>query len=102
MLVILFNSAYGVINARKQRVMAARVMGASRWQIFRDVLDDETIDLKPTTTAKDIPEWDSFNHVNIIVSSEMKFGVKFTTADVERLHNVGDFVTLVQKRLTKS
>ena len=34
-LVILFNSAYGVINARKQRVMAARVMGASRWQIFR-------------------------------------------------------------------
>ena len=37
-LVILFNSAYGVINARKQRVMAARVMGASRWQIFKDVL----------------------------------------------------------------
>ncbi|AZY53300.1 ABC transporter permease [Bordetella avium] len=38
LLVILFNSAYGVINARKQRVMAARVMGASRWRIFKDVL----------------------------------------------------------------
>ena len=37
-LIVLFNSAYGVINARKQRVMAARVMGASRWQIFKDVL----------------------------------------------------------------
>ena len=37
-LIVVFNSAYGVINARKQRVMAARVMGASRWQIFRDVL----------------------------------------------------------------
>lgn len=34
----LFNSAYRVINARKQCVMAARVMGASRWQMFKDVL----------------------------------------------------------------
>jgi ABC-type nitrate/sulfonate/bicarbonate transport system permease component len=45
-LVILFNSAYGVINAGKQRVMAARVMGASRWQIFKDVLFWES--LQPT------------------------------------------------------
>ncbi|MGI4859959.1 MAG: ABC transporter permease [Janthinobacterium lividum] len=37
-LIVIFNSAYGVMNARKQRVMAARVMGASRWRIFRDVL----------------------------------------------------------------
>ena len=34
LLIVVFNSAYGVINARKQRVMAARVMGASRWQVF--------------------------------------------------------------------
>ncbi len=37
-LVILFNSAYGVMNARKQRIMAAKVMGASQFQIFRHVL----------------------------------------------------------------
>jgi NitT/TauT family transport system permease protein len=42
-LIIVFNSAYGVINARKQRVMAAKVMGASRWQIFRDVLVWESL-----------------------------------------------------------
>jgi NitT/TauT family transport system permease protein len=45
-LIVVFNSAYGVINARKQRVMAAKVMGASRWQIFRDVLVWES--LQPT------------------------------------------------------
>ena len=45
-LLVVFNSAYGVINARKQRVMAAKVMGASRWQIFRDVLIWES--LQPT------------------------------------------------------
>ncbi len=46
LLIILFNSAYGVMNARKQRIMAAKVMGASRWQIFKDVLIWES--LQPT------------------------------------------------------
>ena len=46
LLIVLFNSAYGVINARKQRVMAAKVMGATRWQIFKDVLIWES--LQPT------------------------------------------------------
>ncbi|MEO7886174.1 MAG: ABC transporter permease [Polaromonas sp.] len=43
MLIVVFNSAYGVINARKQRVMAAKVMGASRWQVFKDVLIWESL-----------------------------------------------------------
>ena len=42
-LIVVFNSAYGVINARKQRVMAAKVMGATRWQIFKDVLIWESL-----------------------------------------------------------
>ncbi len=42
-LIVIFNSAYGVINARKQRVMAARVMGASRWRVFKDVLIWESL-----------------------------------------------------------
>lgn len=46
LLIVLFNSAYGVMNARKQRIMAARVMGASRWQVFKDVLIWES--LQPT------------------------------------------------------
>ncbi len=46
LLIVLFNSAYGVINARKQRIMAAKVMGASRWRIFKDVLIWES--LQPT------------------------------------------------------
>jgi sulfonate transport system permease protein len=45
-LIVIFNCAYGVINARKQRVAAAKVMGASRWQIFKDVLFWES--LQPT------------------------------------------------------
>ncbi|PZO12832.1 MAG: taurine ABC transporter permease [Burkholderiales bacterium] len=43
LLIVIFNSAYGVINARKQRVMAAKVMGATRWQVFKDVLIWESL-----------------------------------------------------------
>jgi NitT/TauT family transport system permease protein len=46
LLIVLFNSAYGVMNARKQRMMAAKLIGASRWQIFKDVLIWES--LQPT------------------------------------------------------
>lgn len=66
--------------------------------IFRDVLDNEGIVLAPETSAADVPEWDSFNHVNIVVASEMKFGVKFTAGELEMLRNVGDFVALIQKK----
>jgi len=42
-LLVVFNCAYGVINARKQRIAAAKVMGASRWEIFKDVLIWESL-----------------------------------------------------------
>jgi NitT/TauT family transport system permease protein len=37
-LVILFNVAYGVMNARKTRLLAAKVMGASRMRVLTDVM----------------------------------------------------------------
>lgn len=42
-LIVMFNSAYGVMNAKKTRLLAAKVMGASPWQIFRDVLMYESL-----------------------------------------------------------
>lgn len=42
-LVIIFNSAYGVMNARRSRILAAKVMGANQWAIFRDVLFWESL-----------------------------------------------------------
>ncbi|MFN7206645.1 MAG: ABC transporter permease [Burkholderiales bacterium] len=42
-LLVVFNCAYGVINARKQRIAAAKVMGASRRRIFVDVLIWESL-----------------------------------------------------------
>jgi len=43
MLIVLFNSAYGVMNAKKTRVMAAQIMGISKWHQFKDVLLMESL-----------------------------------------------------------
>src|SRR5665213_137332 len=42
-LIIVFNVAYGVLNARKTRILAARSMGAGRARIFADVIFLETL-----------------------------------------------------------
>lgn len=67
--------------------------------IFHDLFDDDSIVLTPETTAADIEEWDSFNHINLIVAVEAKFGIKFKTAELEGLHNVGHLVQLIQQKL---
>jgi acyl carrier protein len=66
--------------------------------IFRDVFDDEGITLTPATTAADIAGWDSQAHITLTVAAEQHFGVRFRTSELEHLHNVGDFVRLIERR----
>jgi acyl carrier protein len=68
-------------------------------EIFRDVFDDDTIVLTPETTAADIHDWDSANHVNLIVAIEVRMKIKFKTIEVEALHNVGNLVGLIEQKL---
>jgi len=67
--------------------------------IFRDVLGDESIVLTPSLTAKDVENWDSANHISLVAGAEAAFGVRFRTAELEGLRNVGEFVELIHQRL---
>jgi acyl carrier protein len=67
-------------------------------EIFRDLFGDDAIRLNPATTAADIPEWDSVNHINILVAVEVRFGIKFSTAEIEALRNVGDMAALIARK----
>ena len=68
--------------------------------IFHDVLDDETLVLTPDLTAAAVPEWDSFNHINLIVAIEARLKIKFQTAELESMNTVGHLVDLIDKKLT--
>ena len=64
-------------------------------EIFRDTFDDDTIELTPNTTAHDIKDWDSVNHINLIVAIEEDFHIKLKTAELESLKDVGEMVRLI-------
>jgi acyl carrier protein len=67
-------------------------------EIFRQVLDDDTIALTPTMTAEDVEGWDSMNHIFIVVEIEKRFGIKFQAAEMEELKNVGELAALVRNK----
>jgi len=68
--------------------------------VFREVFDDESIEIFDAMTAKDVAEWDSLNHINLIVAVEKHFGIKFTTREASNLANVGDLVQLIHGKLS--
>ena len=64
-------------------------------QVFREVFDDEDITVTDATTANDIEDWDSLEHINLIVAVEKAFGIKFNMGEVNHLKNVGEMVDLI-------
>lgn len=68
-------------------------------EIFRDVLENDDIDLTNETTADDIEEWDSLTHIQLIVAVERHYGIKFSSAEINSFRNVGDLCNTIQKKL---
>ncbi len=67
--------------------------------VFRDVFDDDKITIGPSTTSSDIADWDSKNHILLTLTTEDRFGIRFRTAELEMLRNVGDFARLIEEKL---
>jgi len=68
-------------------------------QIFRDVLDEDSIVLRDSLTAKDIDGWDSLSHISLIVAIEREFHIKFQLAELKHLKDVGALLDLVVKKI---
>lgn len=66
--------------------------------IFDDLFLDPVL-LTPTLTAKEVPEWDSLQHISLIVAVEKTFAIRFRTGEVESTKCVGDFVSLIARHL---
>lgn len=68
-------------------------------EVFRDVFEDDEIEITDATTADDIEEWDSLTHIQLIVEIEKEFGIKFTTIETIKLKNVGELIGLIEKKM---
>lgn len=64
-------------------------------EVFRDFFDDDEIELTPDTTADDIEDWDSLNHITLMAAVEEEFGVRFTMGQVSGMKNVGEMAEII-------
>ena len=67
--------------------------------MFRDVFDDEDIVVTDETTAADIEDWDSLEHINLLVAIERSFEIKFTMGETTGMKNVGEMVDKIMTHL---
>jgi acyl carrier protein len=62
--------------------------------IFRDILDPNLV-LTDELDASKVPQWDSLNHISLVVAIESEFGVELSAQELATLRNVGDMARLL-------
>ncbi len=67
--------------------------------IFREVFDDDEIEMDEALTADEVEAWDCLSNIRMIVAVEEDFDVRFSTAEFSRLKNVGEFVDLILQKV---
>jgi len=67
-------------------------------EIFREVFDDDELEIFENTSAEDIEEWDSLENINLMLSIEKLYGIKFTIQDMSSMNNVGDMITMINEK----
>jgi acyl carrier protein len=66
--------------------------------IFRDVFDEDSLQVTPSLTAKDVDGWDSLSHIRLMLTIEKAFKIKFTTSEIGKFETVGDLVRVIEAR----
>ena len=66
--------------------------------IFRDILDPSLV-LTDDLDASTVPQWDSLNHISLVVAIESEFGVEISAEELSELRNVGDFAKLLASKV---
>lgn len=66
--------------------------------IFQEVFDQPNLKLTNETSANNVKNWDSLNHITLIVELESLTGLSFSTDEMANLSNVGDFVELMKSK----
>ena len=68
-------------------------------EVFRDVFEDDDITVTDATTAADIEDWDSLEHINLVNAIEQEFGIKFTMGQIVSMKNVGEMADIILEKI---
>ena len=78
--------------------MDSKTIYARLNKVFRDVFDDDSIKVTPKTTADDIDDWDSLEHITLIAAVECEFKMKFKMGEISSMKNVGEMASIIAQR----
>ena len=67
-------------------------------EVFREVFEDDDITVNDATTAADIDDWDSLEHINLVNAIEQEFEIKFSMGEIVTMKNVGEMVDIIMKK----
>ena len=81
--------------------MDARDVFARLDRVFQDVFDDSSIRVNPETTADDIEDWDSLEHITLISAVEREFRMKFKMGEISSMKNVGEMARIVMELMKR-
>lgn len=68
-------------------------------EIFRKIFDDDDLVISNETTADDIEDWDSLTHMQLITEIEKRYQIRFTTAEIKKAADVGEFMAVIRGKL---
>ena len=68
-------------------------------KVFRNVFQDDSIEIEPGMTADDIEGWDSLSHVNLIIAVEIEFGIEFSQSEIRSFENIGALITAINSKV---
>ncbi|MBN8874790.1 MAG: acyl carrier protein [Rhodospirillales bacterium] len=69
--------------------------------VFQDTFDDPALRIHDAMTAADLDDWDSLQHIVLVLAVEREFGVKLNPAEVGKLENVGKMVDLLLEKTAR-
>lgn len=69
--------------------------------IFREVLENDDLVITEMSSAKNVENWDSLAHINLVSVIEQEFNIRFALGELETLNNVGDMIELMQKKMKR-
>ena len=69
-------------------------------EVFRTLFNNSELTLDDGLVATDVPGWDSFNHINLIINIEEEFGIKFTNEEVGKMQKVGDLKKILAIKIS--
>jgi acyl carrier protein len=67
-------------------------------EVFQETFEDPGLELRDSMTAADVDDWDSLQHIVLVLAVERAFRIRLNPAEVGKLENVGRMIDLLQAK----